>query len=248
MTRSRIKDQLARFQLFHEPCRSILKPRTGLVRTVLQDCAPLSWFLQNDVASLPVQDIQLRINFSTNLLGLTDVVRKAVGEGGGLWARSIAVNSSYNGGINQNDTPKALGSSLPAFLVPIFTELVLSSSWLLHRAVLFLSFLLLSCFELACLSYSAGRFFELISQLVFSPAGFFIYCSRILLPVISIQLLRFLIRFSPLIWFTSSALFFLSRAIVCLLVHLVHSDTSSKLSASTPFFHWLSCNPAPVSM
>ncbi|KZV40750.1 hypothetical protein F511_25602 [Dorcoceras hygrometricum] len=54
--------------------------------------------------------------------------------------------------------------------------------------------------------------------------------------------------FSSLIWFISSALFFSSRAIVCFHVHLIDSDTYSKPSASTPFFHWLRCNPAPVNI
>ncbi|KZV52405.1 hypothetical protein F511_32126 [Dorcoceras hygrometricum] len=85
-----------------------------------------------------------------------------------------------------------------------------------------------------------SRSSELVSQLVSFPAGCFIHYSSLLLPHCRHPAAEVLDQvFSSLICFPSSALFFSSRAIVCLLVLLIHSDTSSKPSASTLLIHWL---------
>ncbi|KZV16426.1 hypothetical protein F511_34936 [Dorcoceras hygrometricum] len=74
----------------------------------------------------------------------------------------------------------------------------------------------LTCSKSACSSYSAGHLFELVPQLdtCSTTAAF---CFPIDHPTAGVldQV------FSSLIWFTSSSLFFSSRAIVCLLVRLI---------------------------
>ncbi|KZV22964.1 hypothetical protein F511_38315 [Dorcoceras hygrometricum] len=115
--------------------------------------------------------------------------------------------------------PTHMRSVYQLISVLVCTELVftsscskLSSSLLTAlELLLFRSFLLLSCFEPACSLYLAGR----ISELVSFPVGYFFHYNSLLLSHHKHPAAEILDQvFSPLIWFTSSALFFSSRATV----------------------------------